>query len=58
MTDETELSFSAEERTEINRIKHELDLTDSVTSVEYGIGCQRKLAEFADRILENSARGN
>ena len=57
MADETALSFSAEERTEINRIKQELDLTDSVTPVEYGIGCQRRLAEFADRILENSGRG-
>ena len=57
MTDETALSFSAEERTEIDRIKQELDLTDSVTPVEYGIGCQRRLAEFADRILENSGRG-
>lgn len=57
MSDETTLSFSAEERTEIDRIKRELDLTDSVTAVEYGIGCQRKLAEFADRILENSGKG-
>lgn len=49
MSDETSLSLSAEERTEINRIKRELDLTDSVTAAEYGIGCKRRLA---DRILE------
>lgn len=54
MSDETSLSLSAEERTEINRIKRELDLTDSVTAVEYGIGCQRRLA---DRILEKSGTG-
>lgn len=57
MSDETALSLSAEERTETDRIKHELDLSDSVTAAEYGIGCQRRLAEFADRILENSGRG-
>lgn len=57
MTDETSLSFSAEERTEIDRIKRGLDLADSVTAVEYGIGCQRKLAEFADRILDSIGKG-
>lgn len=57
MTDETALLLSAEERAEIDRIKRELDPSDSVTVVEYGIGCQRRLAEFADRILENSGRG-
>ena len=57
MSDETALSLSAEERTETDRIKQELDLSDSVTAAEYGIGCQRRLAEFADRILENSGRG-
>lgn len=35
---ETTLTFSAEERTEIDGIKRELDLTDSVTAVQYGIG--------------------
>ena len=57
MSDETALSLSAEERTETDRIKQELDLSDSVTAAEYGIGCQRRLAEFADRILESSGRG-
>lgn len=49
--------FSAEERQQIAEIRQDLDLTDSVTAVEYGIGCQRKLAEFADRILDNSGKG-
>lgn len=56
MSDETALTFSAEERTEIDGIKRELDLTDSVTAVQYGIGCQRRLAEFADRILDDSGK--
>ena len=50
-------AFSAEEKQQIAEIRQELDLTDSVTAVEYGIGCQRRLAEFADRILDNSEKG-
>lgn len=52
------LTFTAEERQQIDQIKSGLDLTDSVTAVEYGIGCQRTLAEFADRVLENSGKGS
>lgn len=51
------LAFTTEERQKIDLIKSELDLTDSVTAVEYGIGCQRTLAQFADRVLENSGTG-
>lgn len=51
------LVFTAEEQRQIETIKQELDLSDSVAAVEYGIGCQRRLAEFADRILENSGKG-
>ncbi|MGN0650934.1 MAG: toxic anion resistance protein [Oscillospiraceae bacterium] len=50
--------FSAEEREQIDSIKQALDLTDSVTAVEYGIGCQRRLAEFADKVLDNSGKGS
>ncbi|MGN0688278.1 MAG: toxic anion resistance protein [Oscillospiraceae bacterium] len=53
----TALVFTTEERQQIERIKGELDLTDSVTAVEYGICCQRTLAEFSDRVLENSGTG-
>lgn len=49
--------FSGEERQQIAEIRQELDLTDSVTAAEYGIGCQRRLAESADRILDNSVSG-
>ncbi|MGN1340494.1 MAG: toxic anion resistance protein [Oscillospiraceae bacterium] len=52
------LTFTVEERQQIDRIKQELDLTDSVTAVEYGIGSQRTLAEFADRVLDNSGKGS
>lgn len=53
----TILEFSTEERAQIEKIKEELDLNDSITTVEFGIGCQRKLAESADRIIENFCRG-
>ena len=52
------LTFTAEERQQIDQLKQELDLTNSVTAVEYGIGCQRKLAEFADRVLDDSGKGS
>lgn len=52
------LDFTADERKQIDNLKQELDLTDSVTAVEFGIGCQRQLAEFADRVLENSCNDN
>lgn len=50
------LTFTAEERQKIDEIKSELDLRESVTAVEFGIGCQRKLAEFADTVLDNSTK--
>lgn len=50
------LTFTAEERQQIDKIKGELDLRESVTAVEFGIGSQRKLAEFADLVLDNSTK--
>lgn len=50
------LTFTAEERRKIDEIKSELDLRESVTAVEFGIGSQRKLAEFADLVLDNSTK--
>ena len=50
------LTFTAEERQKIDEIKSELDLRESVTAVEFGIGCQRRLAEFADTVLDNSTK--
>lgn len=50
---DTIFEFSPQERGQIEKIKKDLDLTDSITTVEFGIGCQRKLAEFADRVIEN-----
>lgn len=50
------LTFTAAERQQIDKIKGEIDLRESVTAVEFGIGCQRKLAEFADTVLDNSTK--
>lgn len=50
------LTFTAAERQKIDEIKGELDLRESVTAVEFGIGSQRKLAEFADTVLDNSTK--
>ena len=50
------LTFTAEERQKIDEIKSELDLRESVTAVEFGIGGQRKLAEVADTGLGNSTK--
>lgn len=36
------LTFNAEERQQIDQIKQELDLTDSVTAVEYGTSLRRR----------------
>ena len=52
------LEFLPEERAKIEKIKDELDLTDSIITVEFGIGCQRKLAEFSERVIENFCRDN
>ena len=41
-SDGTAPAFTAEERQQIDGIKQELYLTDSVTAVEFGIGCQRQ----------------
>ncbi len=49
-----EIAFTEEELRQIVEIKQQLDLSDSITSVEYGIGNQRQLAEFSDRVLDNT----
>ncbi len=43
--------FSEEERKRIEEIKGAIDLTDSQAAVQYGVGAQRSLAEFADSVL-------
>lgn len=49
----TELTFTPEEKARIAEIKESIDLTDSGSTVQYGIGAQRRLTEFTDSILEN-----
>lgn len=49
----TELTFTPEEKAKIAEIKESIDLTDSGSTVQYGIGAQRRLTEFTDSILEN-----
>lgn len=49
----TQLDFTPEERTKIAEIKESIDLTDSGTTVQFGIGAQRRLTEFTDTILDN-----
>ncbi|MGN0154725.1 MAG: toxic anion resistance protein [Lachnospiraceae bacterium] len=48
-----QVEFTPEERTRIEEIKNEIDFMDTQTTVQYGIGAQRQLTEFADSILTN-----
>ena len=52
VTKQTE-SISPEDRKRIDEIKENIDLTNSQTSVQYGINAQRNIAEFSDSILNN-----
>ena len=52
VTKQTEL-ISPEDRKRIDEIKESIDLTNSQTSVQYGINAQRNIAEFSDSILNN-----
>ncbi|MBP0956885.1 MAG: toxic anion resistance protein, partial [Oscillospiraceae bacterium] len=49
----TQLDFTPEERAKISEIKESIDLTDTGTTVQFGIGAQRRLTEFTDSILDN-----
>lgn len=52
VTKQTEL-ISPEDRKRIDEIKENIDLTNSQTSVQYGINAQRNIAELSDSILNN-----
>lgn len=52
VTKQTEL-ISPEDRKRIDEIKENIDLTNSQTSMQYGINAQRNIAEFSDSILNN-----
>ncbi|MGN0630018.1 MAG: toxic anion resistance protein [Ruminococcus sp.] len=45
--------YTPEERKRIDEIKTSIDFMDTQTTVQYGIGAQRHMTEFADSILEN-----
>ncbi len=45
--------FTPEEKAKIAEIKKSIDLTDANTTVQFGIGAQRRLTEFTDSILDN-----
>ena len=49
----TQIEFTPEEKTKIAEIKNSIDFTDSKSTLQYGIGAQRKLTEFTDSILDN-----
>lgn len=49
----TQTEFTPEERKRIDEIKTSIDFMDTQTTIQYGIGAQRSMTEFADTILQN-----
>lgn len=49
----TQLDLTPEDKARIAEIKSTIDLTDPGSTVQYGIGAQRRLTEFTDSILDN-----
>lgn len=52
-SENTQLDLTPEDRAKIAEIKETIDFTDSGTTVQFGIGAQRRLTEFTDSILDN-----
>ncbi|MGN0696395.1 MAG: toxic anion resistance protein [Oscillospiraceae bacterium] len=50
---DTQPDLTPEDKAKIAMIKESIDLTDPGTTVQYGIGAQRRLTEFTDSILDN-----
>lgn len=48
-----ETALTAEERTQIDALKQDIDLTDSQMAVQYGTGAQQNISQFAANILSN-----
>ncbi len=46
-----EEKLSPEQLARVEKIKNSIDLTDSQTALQYGVGAQRSIAGFADSIL-------
>lgn len=51
--EDTQPDFTPEEKAKIAEIRKSIDLTDANTTVQFGIGAQRRLTEFTDSILDN-----
>ncbi|MGN0553052.1 MAG: toxic anion resistance protein [Oscillospiraceae bacterium] len=51
--EENQPEFTPEEKAKIAEIRKSIDLTDANTTVQFGIGAQRRLTEFTDSILDN-----
>lgn len=49
----TQKEYTPEERNRIDEIKSSIDFMDTQTTIQYGIGAQRSMTEFADTILQN-----
>ncbi|MGN0632885.1 MAG: toxic anion resistance protein [Oscillospiraceae bacterium] len=47
-----EAQFSDEDRAKIDQIKESIDFMDTQATVQYGVGAQKNLTEFADSILQ------
>lgn len=52
-SENTQLDFTPEEKAKIAEIKQSIDFNDSGTTVQFGVGAQRRLTEFTDSILDN-----
>ena len=46
-------TLTPQEREKVDKIKSEINLTDSALSIEYGVGAQKTLSEFSGSILAN-----
>ncbi len=51
--EEKVVELTPEEREKVDKIKSEINLTDSAVSIEYGVGAQKSLSEFSGTILAN-----
>lgn len=46
-------TMSPEDREKVDKIKKEINITDSALAIEYGVGAQKNLSEFSESILSN-----
>ena len=46
-------ALSAEEKAQVERFSHQIDLSNSAAVLQYGAGAQKKMADFSQKTLEN-----